>query len=111
MSATETIGYNVKFSNNSTWEILSYGDHVVAFNRSAFKSFRDNIKEQHNETSEYVGDDHVFCYEDWKAFQGTELLRTEQATEDALPIIYYVTNILGYPKMERIRTTKFKFSK
>lgn len=102
--------YSIKF-NDSLWEIIPNleDESITCYNRTSFKSMGTQMRM--NENEDFKGGGNIFSYEDWVAFVGTDLLRTEKATKEALPLIYYVTQILGLNKSERMRNTKYKFSR
>ena len=94
---------------DTTWEIEKNGpNEITCYNRTIFKIPSNASTLKQNEDEDFNDVTGVFGYEEWKAFNEQDLLRTDHPIE-ALPIIYYATQILGYPNIERIRNTKYRF--
>lgn len=109
----------IKFSNDKNiWQIEKSldGDELTCYYRTDIPhSERENVQVINENKLKAVDN---FDYEDWKYLLGEELLRgmyshtEEMERKFALPLIYYIQFIQGYDKkMERIRSTLYKFQR
>lgn len=104
----------IKFNNNNIWEIV---DDVTFYKRVLTPQALGtvHIDEEINEDSLRSQHGLNFNYNDWRIFYGEEMLRKIasdfQAERYALPMIYYAVFVLGLTDTQRLRATKYVFSK
>lgn len=106
-----TVGsYNLLFNNNNKWEVQESdnGNTMICYLRKAnkFNTFRAKI----DEDKDLSGTDTQFSFQDWKAYRAEQFIKLDYK-EEALPLIYYFNIVLGYNTVERIRDSKYIFSR
>ena len=109
----------VRFNNDNIWEIVENNNGITCYKREYGKSiFKANIDSIINEDLLVPEGYNKFSYPDWKVFFGQDKLKKMAADltkeQSALPLIYFVKYILGYPdddKMTRILATRYRFDK
>lgn len=101
----------IRFKNDNLWQIDQVDDSLICYHR--IPKLHQNVDYSIDEEDMVSGNGN-FNYVDWKAFFGDnklKLIATDFRTEQyALPLIYYCIYIKGYTKMERIRSSKYKFT-
>ncbi len=99
--------YNILFNNNNVWEIQESdnGNMATCYKRkgSKFNTFLAKIDEDQLSCT-----DKYFSFDDWKAFSN---LNPHDHIDDSLPLIYYMKTIGERPVMEKIRNTKYVFTR
>lgn len=104
----------IRFNNNNIWEKKDYGNGVTEFYKRVLtpKTIRDTVFIDVDEDQLSVND--KYTYNDWKIFFGEQRLKDIAANvkeeQFALPLIYYAKYILDLKNMERLRSTKYKFT-
>jgi len=106
----------IKFSNDSKfWELVKFSENEY------WCYYRHTVPNPNNvkviDVDYGLKAPRYFDYNDWKSLEGDTLLQSihtrKRETDSAypLPLIYYMKFVMGYEKMEYVRSTFYKFKR